>query len=390
MEFEKVTIILGAGASAGYARHPYPLLSDLLPRMLESADAHPDISSRYRLYLSHALKTAYGLGGADLEEGRIPGQTIEREFNRVKSLRREDLDLSAVFQRLETVPHETGARAYWALTYAIGVYMTLMAMEANHKSPNADRAHKRLVDLINALVATGTAVSVVDFNYDCVLEHVTWEYGSSPEFGWNVGRKRQVLADEEGHLSDLAEESSFQIPLDEKPYKFSVGLIKPHGDRCTFLRGSGDVFYLGGRHSHKNVATFPPRLNDLSVNDKFVRSSIMPPTRSRFRHGSSFYQQEERRFRDALRRCQVFVIIGWSARGTDSYYHEVFEEFRQRNSSPAAICVVDKRDNGESACDLEQNLRTLFGDGAEIKDVQVSGFSEGAVKQLGRMLRVSE
>lgn len=383
-----ITIILGAGASKAYARLPYPLLPDLLPEILEYADGleSPNQGGRQRLLLAYALITAYGIAGPDLTTGSIPAAVIQEEFECVKALPRSDLCLTTVFEKLEKLPDQAaGTRAYWALTHAIGIYMFQMAKKDINQS-HVGIAHVKLIDLIDKMLSEGISVNVVDFNYDCVLEHIRYSRGKA-RFSWNCGRERKVIVDtaEDTTLSALVETNRFRAPKDEEDEKKSsawVGLIKPHGDMCTFLRGKTDVFYRGGRHSQTTSATYPPKLTDISPTDQFVRSSILPPTHSRHRHGSQFYTEEEQRLRQEPSNCNEFIIIGWSASGTDNYYQDIFRPIFKAQSPGPRLYVIDWRPDGVQDPDLRNRFLNLFGDKVTFKSWQMCGFNEAAVEEL--------
>lgn len=222
--------------------------------------------------------------------------------------------------------------------YAIAVYMWQMAQADTdqHSIGHIDNAHKNLIVLINRMLSEGIAVNVVDFNWDCVLESVWDLRRSAHRFGWNCGRERVVIADDADGtpLSTLVARKCFQPPpADDVKCSRWAGLIKPHGDWCTFLQGPTGVFYRGGRHSHTHSATFAPKLADISADDRFVRTSVLPPTNSRFRHGSQFYEDEKHRLISALTDSDTVVIIGWSARGPDNFYREIFRSAFASNSS---------------------------------------------------------
>ena len=113
----------------------------------------------------------------------------------------------------------------------------------------------------------------------------------------------------------------------------------------------------------------------------------MPPTHSTYRHDRSvFYQKEERRLKEALRDCETFIIIGWSAGGTDDYYDSVFADFR-KSSAGSRLYVIDKSPTGRRNSGLEKRLRKLFGRNATLVNVQMCGFSEEAVEKLKRSLQ---
>jgi len=250
-----------------------------------------------------------------------------------------------------------------------------------HCVDHIDRAHEKLIILIDKMLERGISVNVVDFNYDCVLERVWFR---RPRFGWKCGRERKVIADEmdDTPLSALVEANRFQPPLDEKKYSTWAGLIKPHGDMCTFLRGTTEVFYRGERHSKTTTATFPPKLADISSEDRFVRSSIMPPTDSRYRHKSKFYDQERQRLIQALIDCETFIIIGWSASGTDSFYQNIFHPIFRDNTRHPRLYVIDWSPDGAPDTDLQNRLRELFGDNVTLQDIQMCGFNKATVENL--------
>lgn len=392
----RITVILGAGASKAYDRLRYPLLPNLLPEILSSAAALPGTGGKQRLYLAYALVSAYSLGGPNLDKNEVREEIIQEQFLRLRALPEIQLQIVKAFQELEAMGGDTATRAYWALTHAIAFYMLQMAREDIDRPwlGPVDRGHKKLITLIDDLLSVGGTVGVVDFNYDCVLERVKFGL-NTPRFGWNCGRERKVIADEmdDTPLSLLVDADRFQRPLDERNDPGRVELIKPHGDMCTFLRGPEDVFYRGGRHSQTTTAVFPERLADISPDDRFVRSSILPPTNSRFRHMSKFYACEAQRFEKALEESETVVVIGWSASGADTFYDDLIRPLWQRNARGPAVFVIDYQSEDTRQHDsnaLLDRLQYLFDGKATFKEVEMSGFSEATVKKLRRFLLAEE
>ncbi len=388
MASRRVTFVLGAGASCAYNKVPYPALSNLLQSIVQRADARDeDAAPKQRLYLAYALSTAYGLDSPDLSCGRVPNSLIEQVLTSIKPIAYENDSLLTAFRRLESRDDRSGTRAYWALAYSIAVYMTLMArrdLRLPTHSTSRRSAHRSLVELFDELTET-RVVDVVDMNYDGVLEHVRYERGSNVEFAWDCGRTRHVFNDSPEPLSRLADRRCFQPALDDGAYCRSVRLIKPHGDRCTFLRGSNEVYYSNGRHSHAHRATFPPVLRDIRTDDRFVRSSILPPTHSRHRHGSQFYEEEKERFVRAVCNGDDLVIVGWSASGSDTFYIDLFREESRDHSNKPRLHIIDRSDGGAPNLELEERLQKLC-PGSTVASRSMHGFTEAAVEALRRAL----
>ena len=403
----EITIILGAGPSKAYERWPYPLLADLLSQMLNYAtpsyvknfkdenvrEQHRRYLLRYglkqRLYLAYALMKAYGKRVSHLENVDISKRDINQFFNLArKETKNRKFGLGQVFANLnkqEQFNYESVTRAHWALAHAISFYMLQMVMaeEAQREIGHIDNAHVKLINLISDLIQAGKTVNVIDFNYDCVLERAWEGRGENRKFGWDYGGKINVFHDDDLPISILAKENRYRIEWDGNIGSNLVKIIKPHGDMCTFLRGKGDIYYRGGKHSKATSAIFPLALKDIAEDDQFARSSIMPPTELRFRrHSSDFYKKELHRFKTALKKSKVFIIIGWSASGTDRFYHKIFRPiFRSRPRSPQ-LYVIDKSFNRKEGVDLQNNLKGLFGNDIQIKDMQMCGFNEAAVEKL--------
>lgn len=391
MNHSKITIILGAGASKAY-QWSYPLLPDLLPEMLLYAEKLIGRGHKQRLYLAFALTMAYELQSPILEDGVIHADIIEEQFECVKRLSRNkpNINITKIFDKLETI-NPPATIAYWALSHAIGIYMFQMRMADIGQSyiGDVDNAHGEIVYLIDDFLSEGICVDVVDFNYDCVLEYVRFGLGR-PGFGWDCGRERKVIVDSisENTLSELVENEQLQKPEDEEEYSTFAGLIKPHGDMCTFLRGQDGIFYRGVRHSSTTSAIFPLKLKDISPEDTFVRSSILPPTNSRFRHSSDFYRVEEERFIKALNESTIIIIIGWSASGTDDYYQNIFHNLYQDRSTDLApnLFVIDYSPDGSPDINLQNRLRNLFCGKAKFIDFQMCGFKRTAVEHFKKIL----
>ncbi len=354
-----VTIILGAGASAACDPCRYPALRELLSRMLQDVGSLSSPgAAKQGLYLAYAIRTAHRLDGPS-PEGLGTG-VIQTEVERVKRLSPR---LDEVFGTLEGPEGET--RAYWALASAIGIYMYRMyETEPNLKS----KAHRALLDLVDKMVSRGTVVNVIDFNWDCLVERMWWSYHGYG-FGWNCGRNRHVIegvgGENEPTMSELAKAGSFRkSPWDEeeRTYARRARLIKPHGDMCTFLRGQADIFYCGGRHGQTTFGLFPRRLADMGSVDEDVRSSILPPTNSRWRHEHKFYDEEVDALKAVLTQSDVVAIIGWSARGADSFYEKIFRDAMGQRQRPPRVTVVDKTSDGKPNVDLESRARKLFGE----------------------------
>ncbi|MGI0016488.1 MAG: hypothetical protein ACREBU_23960, partial [Nitrososphaera sp.] len=268
------------------------------------------------------------------EQGIIKDDEIDYHFDLIsKEVIEKRIGLDKIFELLEkqeAMNYESVTRAHWALTHSISFYMLQMYQMylQEHDSSNFDRAHIELVSLIEELLKLKQTVSVIDFNYDCLLERIRLEYAGSSkaEFGWEIGRNRLILPEAVQNPSEVIRSEKF-IPapaLDGEDYPRKAQLIKPHGDMCTFLWGKQGVYYTGLRHSQTTRAIFPERLADITEQDNYLRTSIMPPTNSRRRSSSDFYDEELMRFKASLNESSIFIIIGWNAKGTDQYYDEIF------------------------------------------------------------------
>ena len=362
--------------------------------MLAHASERQDrYGQKQRLFLACALQKAYGLPGPDLTGGRIRDEDIAQQFDAGQQHVKKHLtSLTAVFERLENQDKEEGTRPYWALTHAIAFFMLEMCLLVDKRNVEipVPVPHASLIRLIDRLLSHRYEVAVVDFNYDCVLETETWERPSIAHFGWDCGRERHVIArDSEGTpLSELVKRKRFQPPLDAGSFQARAELIKPHGDMCTFLRGSKEVYYRGGRHSHTTSAIFPARLADISDDDWFVRSSILPPSRSRYRHRAAFYEQEASRFENSLVGSDIIIVIGWSGMGADDYYEPIFERARRTRSSRPRLVVINKAlddQRGHGEC-VVRRLSELFDVTIEPDDLLMDGFTEVSVRTVEGLL----
>lgn len=404
----KITIILGAGSSKAYEKWSYPMLNELLSQMLcfanqsyvekfPNGDARREYFLPYqgkqRLYLAYSLMKVFGLKQKNLEKKDVAQAFIDKQFALiVEKVIKEGLDLGVAFKilrRLEKTDYESVTRAHWALSHAITYYMLQMGTEVNEKNVTTkiDCAHRKLINLIDDMLNLGYEVSVVDFNYDCILEQEWNDLGDNRKFGWNICRKRNVLEDSFDPMSVLAKANRFQAPWDGDDWAKKVNLIKPHGDMCTFLRGTTNVYYRGGRHSKMGSAIFPLALSDVKDDDIFVRSSIMPPTDSKLRHKSDFYELECLRIKKDLTESKIFVLIGWSARGSDHFYRrKIFQPAFQNRSHSPQLYVITKSSTKKEFVDLQNNLGKLFGDKMKLRNMQICGFNEAAVEKLGRLI----
>ncbi len=396
----RLTIILGAGASRAYARSPYPLLKDLLPALLDLA-ARPD--SRLGLY-RHRL--AYALGPLlriPVDQLAAPSSSqgeVDRVLSMLLAERSELPQLDEAFRHLEGLrPPELAERTYWALAGSVGVFMNekyaedIWAGEAvtderperltrSKSTTSVDQAHRELIQVIDCLVGSESDVEVVDLNYDCVLEQVHYSMGSNVNFGWDVYRAQQIVPD--GPLGvTLSQRARLPgaSPRDTRRPLFRVPLVKPHGDRCTFLRGRDAVFYSGGRYSQTNTGLLQQELADPKACDEYLRSSIVPPSDSDFRYRSRFYSQEERRFVEAVATSRTILSIGWRAAGTDDCYQQRFAKL-----APASrrVLAIDRGGLAE-----EQQLRgrwsQLLGGEVEVS-TYMSGLCEAAIDWVRREL----
>jgi hypothetical protein len=102
----------------------------------------------------------------------------------------------------------------------------------------------------------------------------------------------------------------------------------------------------------------------------------------RRRHSAEYYQAEERRLVAALMRARDVIIVGWSASGTDSYYADALRELRAAGVR-LRLYVVDYGDDRRA---LERRLRSLFGSGTDIVDIDMSGFSAATVTRMETMV----
>ncbi|OHB82946.1 MAG: hypothetical protein A3J73_03645 [Planctomycetes bacterium RIFCSPHIGHO2_02_FULL_38_41] len=395
-----VTIILGAGASKAFTMCPYPLLSEMLQKMFQFSIELPEQISNKRMFESYLYKQRLLLTYSIMKALNEPSQRFEKEI-----IENEEIDyhfkrtydrivqngygLDKIFELLaqqEAVNYDSVTEAHWALTHAISVYMLQMFC-MKQIGGHFDRAHIYLVSLINRLLKLGHSVNVVDFNYDCLLERIRIEYAgsSSATFGWDVGRKRFVIADDihSGTVSDLVKAQKFREPWVKEDFPLQAKLIKPHGDMCTFLWGMSGIYYRGGlRHSQSTSAIFPKKLSDITEHDDYLRSSIMPPTKSRRRHSSKFYSEELQRFKIAINESSIFVIIGWSAKGTDKFYDEIFRKSFHLKNDRAKIFIIDK-------VDTRDRILELFGPEAEIKDLQTCGFNQNSALSLEKSIEAA-
>lgn len=388
-----ITIIIGAGASKAFTVSPYPLLSKMLEEMFQFAKELPTSMnhkkdcerylSKQRLYLSYAIKKALNDSVKEFETRRVKNNEIEDHFFQThKRIQQNGYSIDKIFEELEKQDYNSSTKAHWALTHAIGFYMVQMrAMrDANEYE---DRAHIELIRLIEKKLKSGHSVSVIDFNYDCLIERIRDEYSGSSNatFGWDVGRKRKVIKDDYSLCpSDLVRKCQFMEPLDERDFRIKAKLIKPHGDMCSFLKGNTEIYYKGGRHSQSTISIFPEKLSDITEGDTFLRSSIMPPTKSRRRHSSKFYDKESHRFRSALKASDIFIIIGWSAQGSDTFYDCVFrgckESFEEHKPK---VFIIDKKDT-------TSRIKELFGSNSQVNYLCTCGFKEESICELSRCI----
>lgn len=417
----KITIILGAGASKAYEKLPYPLLNKMLKKMLKYAsqlyfERLPEEDERrilfsqekmqsylrtQRLYLSYSLMKALRIKGPNFEKPLINDSVIDRQFEIVlKKVDKKDISIADIFAKFKTAEksksgYRVVTKAYWALAHAISFYMLQMIIfeRAQAKIGYIDNAHVMLLKLISQFLERGVGVNVVDFNYDCLLERGWCDLVDNRTFGWDYGRERKVFKNDDFSLSDLARMDQIEIQNDGKRLPLLANIIKPHGDMCTFLRGTKDIFYRGGRHIVKDAngiecSIFPKALTDINKQDKFVRSSIVPPSGSKLRFRSSYYKQEQRRLKLALTESEIFIIIGWSASGTDRYYQKVFRPIFNdpaRTNKPR-LFVITKTSDFKECLNLHENLKNLFGRNMKIDEIHLCGFNESSVDRLGKFL----
>lgn len=392
------TIFIGAGPSKAFTMCPYPLLNEMLDKMLSFARNLPDeienkemleyYLPKQKLFLTYAIMRAIDEPCEQLEIGDIDNREIDSRFeNTVNIIKQKKYSLDKIFKLLaekEAGDYKSATKAHWALTHAISFFM-LQMFSLKHSQSKFDRAHINLNSLIEELLIQGLNVNIIDFNYDCLLERIRVEYGGSSKatFGWDIGRPRKVLADDLAveTMSELVKMGKFREPWDGERFPRKANLIKPHGDMCTFLLGKSGVYYRGGlRHSQSTSALFPKKLADISETDDFLRASIMPPTNSRRRHSSVFYDEELLRFKSALMNSSIFIIIGWSAKGSDEYYNEIFNEALQTDNREVKIFIIDKMDTRE-------RVKELFGSKCQIKSFQTDGFTGESVLKLKEVLR---
>lgn len=391
-----ITIILGAGASRAFTVCPYPLQSEMLEKMLHFAEKPPDRKikdnfERYlpkqRLFLTYAIMRALNQTYQQFELGSIVNNEINRHFEDVtKVIYQNRYSLDKIFDLLakqEVAEYESVTKAHWALTHAISFFM-LQMFSLKDSEEHFDRAHIILNSLIEELLQSGQAVNVIDFNYDCLLERLRFEYegSSKASFGWDIGRPRKVLADDfwADTISELITDGKFREPQDGENFSLRASLIKPHGDMCTFLMGKAGIYYRGVRHSQSTSALFPLKLTDITEADAFLRTSIMPPTESRRRHSSEFYDNELSRFKTALEKSLIFIIIGWSAKGSDEYYDDIFKKAFQNSNREVNVYIIDKMDTSE-------RIKELFCNYCQIKSLQVDGFTGESSSKLREHLK---
>jgi hypothetical protein len=356
--------------------------------MFVAARSLPTPGGRPRLYLAFGVGLVLGMRVESWSNRVVETDEIEATFSRAE-VESTNLDLVQVLAALDRRGDELGTEAYWALTYAIGVYMWQMAkaaIEIDGSLRPFDCAHRRLLEQIENQLELGNEVGVVDFNYDCVLESEQWGRGRNTQFGWKVGRCRVVPAIGMGSkMGDAVNQRAFVSPMDVGSYTHKVALVKPHGDYCTFLRGQSAIYYSGGRHSTLTTAILPARLADIRATDSFVRSSILPPTESRHRREAIFYEDEQRRMLATIYDADCVVVVGWSAAGTDGFYKRIFAEVRPRHRRSRRLFVVDRCD-GRQMEELVGRLSDLLGGGTTLTWSWREGFSEEAVRALSTEL----
>ncbi len=392
-----ITIILGAGASKAFTMCPYPLLGEMLQKMFQFAVELPEEIDnkrmfesyiyKQRLLLTYSVMKAVNEPSRKFEKGTIKNQEIDYHFKKTyERIIQNGYGLDNIFELLsqqEADDYDSTTKAHWALTHAISFYM-LQMFSMKHIEAHFDRAHIYLVRLIDRLLKLGHSVNVIDFNYDCLLERIRKDYAGSSgaTFGWDMGRERLILADDihSGTLSDLVKGQKYREPWVKEDFPLQAKLIKPHGDMCTFLWGVSGICYRGGlRHSQSTSAIFPSKLSDPTKRDNYLRSSIMPPTKSRRRHSSQFYSEELQRVNTALNESSIFLSIGWSAKGTDKFYDEIFGDSFHRKNARVKIFIIDK-------VDTQDRILELFGNEAEIKDLQTCGFNQNSVLSLEKSI----
>ena len=174
MTNRKVTIFLGAGASTAYRRDLYPSLRDLFTNILQFAKEWRGNGGKLRLFLTYALKKAYGLKGSDLEQGTIPAEIIQKEFERVSSPDRKPFLLTTLFRRFEEFPGHDGTRAYWALAHVIAAYMWKRSQDDLNSN---SKGHAKLLALIDEMLSNDMTVNVIDFNLNpaWIADKAQWE-----------------------------------------------------------------------------------------------------------------------------------------------------------------------------------------------------------------------
>lgn len=386
MKYKNISIILGAGSSKSYSRCYYPLLNELLSEMFKYADKLSGRGKKQRLYMAYALSKANGLDVKDLEKGAVSEKLGNEKYATVKALyERQNDSIADIFCNIEKLPNNGGTTAFWALSSAIAIYMWQKYKEniSQYNLGIRNTAHRELLVLINCLVLNDYSISVIDFNYDCVLEFEKDGLGRRIKFHWDCGREQKVIAEDSENrtASELVKTNCFMEPKDKGNYEAYVKLIKPHGDWCTFLMGDRGVYYRGGRHSQTSIALFPEKLKDMDSSDAFLRCSIMPPTESRYRLKSSFYAEEVSRLKLSLQRSGAVLIVGWSASGTDNFYKDIFKKALSKNASERDLYIIDKS-SVDSGASLKKRVSNFFNDTAKIKYLNLNGFDEYAVEQL--------
>lgn len=391
-----ITIILGAGASKASSTH-YPLLNKMLSEIFNYANKPkeaekfiaPQYITKQRLLLTYSVKKALNQPVIALEQENISQETINNYFSQIfKKIINEKITISEIFKKLDdhAITDESATKAHWALTHAISVYM--LQLYIINSLGNSNQAFISLLSLIEKFFNSNISINIIDFNYDCLLERYRYEYqgSSGATFGWEIGRSRLVLSSAiKNNLTNIINSQIFIEPLDGDNFIKKVNLIKPHGDLCTFLNGTNGIYYTGGRHSQATTALFPEKLSDISETDNYLRSSIMPPTNSRRRHSSSFYEDELSKLKLALLKSSLFIIIGWSAKGTDNFYNDLFSDALTKNSKNKRLFIIDRAQGGDQR-NLVNRFCKLFCMSSDQINFNYDGFTKESVIKLRHIL----
>jgi len=396
---KKCTIFLGAGASIAYKRWPhYPSMDNLLSKMLSNTDSlDVEFIHKQKLLLSFTLSQALKIPTINLLQKCIPNSTISNVFNDLTtrmSAEFSHVNLLRLFQLIKNIESSPmGTKAYWCLNNTLAVYFkNLYEAELHHNYFDIyDQAHKRLIELIDQMLDIGYLIHVVDFNYDCIFEMQLHMMGENKPFWLDCGRERIAVYSSLSckNLTDAIYQKAFSEPSDqsdETELPKSVKIIKPHGDWSTYLLGTDNIYYAGGRHSNSEYNFYQKWMADINTDDTFVRSSILPPTDSFQRHNSVFYTEEKTKLINSLKDIDVVINIGWRAAGSDDFYKSIFEPIFANSDTNPTLYLIDNDPNNKLPVNLKQNLDTLYCNKTKEIIPFMSGFDESIVEKLHRLL----